>query len=92
MYGPQLLSEYDRVNKEKDDLLTRMIKQMRARSASRRDENDKPIHPKYSLLKLDLSPENVPKAEKRPARKEQSQKGGVRESNEPKALRKEQKR
>lgn len=94
LYGPALLTEYDRANQEKSELLTRMIRSMRDRAAPHIDNDGRPSHPKYSLLKLDPPPTEQTKTRSRSVRKADrpADSGGVRESNEPKAVRKQEKR
>ena len=85
-FGPALLQEYDEANRQKDELISRMIRQMRAQSKPVSALDGRPTHPKNSLLKLDPPPaeEDVVR---RPQRREERKAGGYRESNEPRRAR-----
>ena len=65
-HGPKLLQQYDEANRQKDEIITRMIKAMRSKARPAVEEG-RPIHPKYELLKLDaVAPADSKKIETRP--------------------------
>ena len=85
-FGPALLQEYDEANRQKEELISRMIRQMRAQSKPVSALDGRPTHPKYSLLKLDPPPAEE-EVVRRPQRREERKAGGYRERNEPRRAR-----
>lgn len=85
-FGPALLQEYDENNRQKEELIGRMIRAMRAESKPISAVDGRPTHPKYSLLKLDPPPAEEEHV-RRPQRQEERPGGGYRERNEPRKAR-----
>ena len=52
-HGPSLLQQYDENNRQKEELLTRMIKAMRSKAQKTVVKEGRPTHPKYALLRLE---------------------------------------
>jgi len=81
--GPALLSEYEEANRQKEELITRMISAMRT-AGRKPTQQGKPIEPKYSLLRLEPAKEAPQAKIERP---KQPLEGGYRVRNEPRLSR-----